>query len=93
MSVYGRETGQPLDSQMNSHRFDIAHYHTDESQVAAHFTSEDHALTDLLVMVIDICWRKDAILRKISESRWIRTVKTFRLLGFNQRTDGLSPFA
>ena len=37
---YVGETGQPLHSRMNSHRFDIAHGHIDESPVAAHFTSD-----------------------------------------------------
>ena len=42
-----------------------------ESPVAAHFTSEDHTEIDMSVMIIDRCWREDALLRKIRESRWI----------------------
>ena len=84
-----RETGQPLYSRMNSHRFNITHGRIDESPVAAHFTSKGHTEADLLVMIIDKCWKKDAILRKIRESRWIRTLKTSWPSGMNQRTDGL----
>ena len=88
---YVGETGQPLHSRMNSHRFNISHGRIDESPVAAHFTSEGHTDTDtnLSVMIIDRCWKEDTILRKISESRWIRTLETFWPSGMNQRTDGL----
>ena len=87
---YVGETGQPLHTQMNSHRFNIAHGRIDESPVVAHFTSEGHTEADLSVMIINRCWKKDAILRKIRKSRWIRTsLKTFRPSGMNQRTDGL----
>ena len=74
---------------MNGHHFDIAPSHVDESPVMAHFASEDHAKTDLPVMVIDRCWKANAILRKIRESRWIRTSETSWPLGMNQRTDDL----
>ena len=70
------ETGQPLHSRMNNHRFNIAHGRIDESPAEAHFTSEGHTEADLLVIIIDRCWNKDTILRKIRESRWIRTLKT-----------------
>ena len=64
---YVGETGQPLHNRMNSHRFNIAHGRTNESPVAAHFTSEGHTEIDMSVMVIDRCWKEDAILRKIRE--------------------------
>ena len=86
---YVGETGQPLHSRMNSHRFNISHGRIDESPVAAHFTSEGHTETDLSVMIIDRCWKEDTILRKIRESRWIRTLETSWPSGMNQRTDGL----
>ena len=71
---YVGETGQPLHNQMNGHCFNIAHGCINESPVAAHFTSEHHTEIDMSVMIIDRCWREDAILRKIRESRWIRTL-------------------
>ena len=86
---YVGETGQPLHYRMNGHRFDISHGRIDESPVAAHFNSEGHSETDLSVMVIDVCWKKDTILRKIRESRWIRTLDTSWPSGMNLRIDGL----
>ena len=83
------ETGQPLHYRMNGHRFDITHGRIHESPVAAHFNSAGHDERDLSVMVIDVCWRRDAILRKIRESRWIRTLDTSWPSGMNLRTDGL----
>ena len=44
---YVGETRQPLCSRINNHRFNIAHSCTDESPVAAHFTSEGHTEADL----------------------------------------------
>ena len=63
------ETGQALHSRINSHRFNIAHSRIDESPVVAHLTSKGHTLDDLSVMIINKCWKEDAILRKIKESR------------------------
>ena len=48
-----------------------------------------HTEANLWVMVINKCWKNDAILRKIRESRWIRSLKTFWPSGMNLRTDGL----
>ena len=66
---YMGETGQPLHSRINRHRFNtcISHGRIDESPVAAHFTSEGHTETDLSLMMIDRCWKDDTILRKIRE--------------------------
>ena len=86
---YVGETEQPLRSQINSHRFNIVHSRTDESPVVADFTSEGHTVANLSVMIIDKCWKDDAILRKIRESRWIRSLKTSWPSGMNLRTDGL----
>ena len=44
--------------------------HTDNNITIGHTEAE------LLVMIIDKCWKEDAILRKIRESRWIRMLKT-----------------
>ena len=74
---------------MNGHRFDITHGRTDESPVAALFTSEGHTETDMSIQIIDRCWKEDAILRKIRESGWIRTTEISRPSGMIQRTDGL----
>ena len=86
---YVGETGLPLHSRMNSHRFNISHGCIHKYPVAAHFTSEGHTDSDLAVMIIDRCWKEDTILRKIREIRWIRTLETFWPSGMNQRTDGL----
>ena len=86
---YVDQTGQPLHNRMNGHRFCIAHGRINESPVAAHFTSEGHTEMDMLVMIIDRCWREDAILRKIRESRWIRTLDTAWPSGMNYRTYSL----
>ena len=86
---YVGETGQPLHSQMNSYRFNIARGRINDSPVAAHFTSEGHTKAELSVIKIDRCCKKDTILRKIRESRWIKTLKTFCPSGMIQRTDGL----
>ena len=79
----------PFQHRMNNHCFNIAHGCIDKSPVVAHFTSEGHTEAELLVMIIDKCWKKDAILRKIRESRWIRMLETSWLSGTNQRTDDL----
>ena len=71
--------GDPLHYRMNGHRFDIVHCQTDVSSVVAHFTSEGHPETDLLVIIIDICWKEDTILRKFKESRWIKMLVTLGL--------------
>ena len=61
---YVGETGQALHFQISSHHFNIAHGHIDESPVAAHFTREGHTMANLSIMIIDKCWKEDAILRK-----------------------------
>ena len=83
------ETGQPLHNQMNGHCFNIAPGRINESSVAAHYTSEGHTEIDMLVMIIDRCWREDAILGKIKESSWIRMLDTAWPSGMNYRTDSL----
>ena len=87
---YVGETGQPLHCRINiNHRFDIAHRRTDESPVAEHFNNGAHSLADMTVMVIDAVYSHDSCLRKIRESRWIRTLKTSIPLGMNLRVDSL----
>ena len=83
------ETGQELHCRMNSHRFNIAHRKIEESPVAEHFCSSDHSLADMAVMVIDKVDIRNPILRKIRESRWIRTLRTSAPDGMNLRTEGL----
>ena len=86
---YVGETGQPLHRRINSHRFDITHKRTDESPVAGHFNSNAHSPADMAVMVIDQIRNRDPCLRKIRESRWIRTLRTSYPLGMNLRVDCL----
>ena len=81
------ETGQELHCRINGHRFDIAHRNTEESPVAEHFCSGGHSYADMVVAVIDRV--RDPILRKIRESRWIRTLRTSTPEGMNLRVDSL----
>ena len=86
---YVGETGQPLHMRINGHRYDIAHRRTEESPVAEHFNGGAHKELDMTVMVIELARSRDACLRKIRESRWIRTLGTSSPLGMNLRVDGL----
>ena len=67
----------------------IAHRRTEESPVAEHFNSDGHTLSDMTVVVIDQIYRHDPCLRKIRESRWIRTLGTSYPSGMNLRVDSL----
>ena len=86
---YVGETGQPLHRRVNNHRFNIAHRRTEESPVAEHFNGEGHALSDMTVVAIDQIYSHDPCLRKIRESRWIRTLGTSYPSGMNLRVDSL----
>ena len=86
---YVGETGQPLHMRINGHWYDIAHRRTEESPVAQHFNSGAHGELDMAVMAIELARSRDACLRKIRESRWIRTLGTSFPLGMNLRIDGL----
>ena len=87
---YVGETGQQLHCRINSHRYDIRQRRTEESPVAKHFNSAGHTLADLTVVAIDQLHSHDACLRKIRESRWIRTLGTSHPFGMNLREDSLS---
>ena len=71
---YVGETGQLLHRRIDSHRFNIMQRRTEESPLAEHFHDEGHTLADLSVMAIDQLYSHDPCLRKIWESRWIRTL-------------------
>ena len=86
---YVGETGQALHMRTNGHRYDIAHRKTEDSPVAEHFSSGTHIEADMAVMAIEFTQSHDACLRKIRESRWIRTLGTSSPLGLNLRVDGL----
>ena len=86
---YVGETGHPLHGRINGHRFNIAHRRTEESPVAAHFNGEGHSQADMVVAVIDQLYSRDPCLRKIRESRWIRTLGTSHPSGMNLRVDSL----
>ena len=70
---YVAESGQPFNLRVNGHRFDIAPRRTDKSLVSAHLNTGPHTLADMLVMVIECAHSQDPCLRRIKESRWIRT--------------------
>ena len=74
---------------MNDHRYGIAHRKTEDSPVAEHFDSGTHVEADMAVMAIEFAPSRDACLRKIRESRWIRTLGTLFPLGMNLMVDGL----
>ena len=61
----------------------------EDSPVAAHFNIDAHCQEDMTVMVIDQVYSHDSCLRKIRESRWIRTLGTASPLGMNLRVDSL----
>ena len=86
---YVGETGQQLHMWVNGHRYAIAQQRTEESPVAAHFNSRTHTESDMSVMVIELARSRDACLRKIRESRWMRTLGTSSPLGMNRRVDSL----
>ena len=86
---YVGETEQQLHCRINSHRYDIRHRRTEESPVAEHFNGAGHTLADLTVVAIDQLHSHDACLRKIRESRWIRTLGTSYPFGMNLRVDSL----
>ena len=71
---YVGEMGQPLHCRIKGHCFDITHQRTDDSPVAEHFNADAPLLADMSVMVIDQIRSCDPCLRKILESRWIRTI-------------------
>ena len=86
---YVGKTGQLLHHRVNIHRFNIAHGRTEESPVAEHFTGDGHTQVDMVVAVIPQLYSRDSCLRKIRESRWIRTVGTSYYSGMNLRVDSL----
>ena len=86
---YVGETGQPLHCRINSHRSDIKQRRTEKSPVAEHFNGEGHTLVDMTVVAIDQLYSHDSCLRKIRESRWIRTLGTSHPFGMNLRVDSL----
>ena len=61
----------------------------EESPMVAHFNGTGHTEVDVMVMIIDRLWRDDTTLRKIEESRWIRTLGSSWPTGMNLQTDGL----
>ena len=86
---YVGKTGQPLHPRIDSHRFNIVHRRTEESLVAEHFNGTGHTLADMTVMTIDPLYSHDPCLRKMRESRWIRTLVTSHPFGMNLRVDSL----
>ena len=86
---YEGETGLPLHRRINSHHFDIKQRRTEESPVAEHFNCKGYTLADMTVMAIDQLYSHDSCLRKIGESKWIRTLGTSRPFGMNLRVDSL----
>ena len=86
---YVGDTDQPLHLRVNGHQYDISHQKTDESPVAEHFNNGTHVESGMAVMAIDLVHSCDAFLRKIRESRWIRTLGSSSPLGMNLRVDSL----
>ena len=86
---YVGETGQLLHRRINGHRYNIVHRRTEDSPVAEHFTGDGHTQADMFVMAIDQLHSHDPCLRKIWESRWIRSLGTSHPSGMNLRVDSL----
>ena len=84
---YVGKMGQPLHCRINGHHFDITHRRTEDSPVAAHFKTDAHSQVHMTVMVNDQVRSHDPCLRKIWESRWIRTLETLSPSGMNLRVD------
>ena len=61
----------------------------EEYPVAEHFNCEGHSLAEVIVVAIDKTHSHDSCLRKIRESRWIRTLGTSYPFGMNLRVDSL----
>ena len=85
---YVGEMGQPLHMRINGHRYDISHWRTQESPVAEHFNSGAHRESDMAVRAIEFARSRDACLRKIRKSRWIRTLGISFPLEMNLRING-----
>ena len=67
----------------------MLNWKTEESPVAEHFISGAHVESDTTVMVIEHTQSCDACLRKIRESRWMRTLGTSSPLGMNLKVNSL----
>ena len=67
----------------------ITHGIMEESPVAEYFSGEARTLADVTVMAINKIHSHDSCLRKIRESRWIRTLGTSYPTGINLRVDSL----
>ena len=83
------ETGQVLRRRINGHQYNITHRDTEGSLVALHFNSEGRMLADMTVVAIDKIYSHDSCLRKIRESKWMKTLGTSYPLGMNLRVDSL----
>ena len=88
---YVGETGQHAHLRENGHQYHITHRKTDESTMAEHFNSGTHTESDMVVMAIDLVRSCDGCLRKIRESRWIRTFGTSSLRELISRSIACKP--
>jgi len=86
---YVGETGQPLHARLNSHRSDVKHRRTHEKPVAVHYTSHNHTVEDMKVLVLECMRQRDPVLRKIHEAQWIRKLASIQPHGLNLRIDSL----
>ena len=86
---YVGETGQPLHTRMNGHRFDITHGRIKESPVATHFNTTGYTVADLTVLIINRLQRNDTTLRGTRESRYIKTLDSLWPRGMNLHMNGL----
>ena len=72
---------------INSHCFDITQWRNEQSPVAEKFNGLGNTLADVTVMAIDQLYSHDSCLRKIRESKWIRTLGTSYPFWTNLRVD------
>ena len=86
---YVRDTGQPLHMRINGHQYDFALRRTKDFPMVEHFSSETHQESDMVVTATELARSRDTSLRKIRESRWIRTLGTSIPPEMNLRDDSL----
>ena len=81
---YVGETGNEIRQRMNNHRSNIKHSvrHRDKP-VAVHFSTNDHSVDDLRLIIIDHLGSGSKFRRLYKERFWIETLRTDRPLGLN----------
>ena len=80
---------QPLHRRIIGHHFNITHGKTEESLVVEHFNHIGHTFAEVTIVAINKIHSHNSCLRKIQESRWIRTLGTSYPSRMNFRVDSV----